>query len=232
MAEKIENLETLTEDQSDVKAKLKAARLAFENWAYDQAIEILNPIFEESFNEKEKCEAATLLGSIYCKKKYKKTITNEFYDAELADKYITYAVARQYPEAMYLYGIINLYPGQSYIEKEDVDAAIMWLELAAEGGYPEAYYHLGFTYYNKKRNLAKGLGNYFKAAECGEPKAFYDLGIHYHGNNNYKEALKYYKQVEAAAIPKERYDLVEAANEQIKKINKELGQKEVNRYRK
>jgi len=78
--------------------------------------------------------------------------------------------------------------------KQDYDAAMPWLQRAAEQGLAEAQYNLGMVLSNVRHDSA-GAEKWFKlAADQGHPAAQYSLGVIYWDKQNYHEAVPLFRE--------------------------------------
>lgn len=96
----------------------------------------------------------------------------------------------------YLYGVAGV--------KQDYDAAFRWFTRAANGGCPQAMYHLGMCNaegYGTAKNPKQAFEWYKKSASRGDEDAEYRVGLCYEtglgAQQDMKEAMKWYKQAAA-----------------------------------
>ena len=72
--------------------------------------------------------------------------------------------------------------GKDFYDKKDYTQAVVWFRKAAEQGYAEAQYYLGFCYYRGKgvsKDDNQAVYWYRKATEQGYANAQYALGLCY-----------------------------------------------------
>ena len=215
MDNKIENISSLFKDSVGNQAyidRIKTARLAMANSNFEQVIEILPNVFEESNDKKIKAEAATLLGTVYCKSKSK------FYDKRKAEKYFSYARGEKYPEAMFVYGVL-CYRGNSYVSMNK-EIGVQWIKLAADAGYRDAYSELGYIYLEDLKDESLSFQYYKKAADAGDPVAYFGLGVHYLRVNKNDLALQNFQEAANRAKIEDDLTTLQSANEEISKIEK------------
>ncbi len=193
--------------------KINLARILMSNDDDENAIEMLNPIFEQNTDIKSKIVAARLLGTIYG------TVGYDYYSPKSAAKYFQYTVGEMKDfEATYIYAEYLLF-GTGYLKKDFKNAEI-YVDRLINAGYIDAYHLKGCLYimaYEKtegNKNLAVICFN--KGVANGNPNSYYELGLYWLNKGEYAEAVDNFIKCRKMAIKKDDQKLVNKARIKIK----------------
>lgn len=191
--------------ESIYKEKIKVGELFIANKKYQEAIDILLPVFKQKESISDCIVASKNLGIIYGSKEF------GFYNPDFAKIFLEYAVvAKVEPEATYKYAEFLL-NGNSFLEK-NIEEAMKLSDSLIDKGYLDAYYLKGqaymYEYEKNDKNRQLAINYYEQAAAIGNPfshyelaKIFIDLGDFEKATDNLFESLK-------LAYEKDEFELI------------------------